>query len=59
MTVNEIYTQNNAVVEAYNKKRVGVKAYLNNVIFEKIIQENTSYSAAFLSLSSGRFDIDG
>ncbi|OUM60996.1 hypothetical protein PIROE2DRAFT_13112 [Piromyces sp. E2] len=57
--IDEIYSQNDgAVIKAYNQRRNGLKAYFKDISIDHIIQENLSYSAAFISTSSGKIEIE-
>jgi len=54
MNIDEIYSQNDgAVIKAHNQKNKGLQAFFDQININEIIQENTSYSAAFISTSSG------
>jgi len=59
MNIDEVYTQDDgAVIKAYSPKLKGVKGYFQNFNIESIVQENTSYSPAFISTDSGRIQFE-
>jgi len=59
INIDGIYTQNDgAVIKAYNPKVTGLRAFIDYININNVIQDNIEYSAAFISTSSGKIEVE-